>query len=435
MRRAINPRVLLWFGLSAAVSLSLALGLHDALLTVANLAIIALAFRHIGRQEALRGAEARFRGTFEAAAVGMAVIASDGRWLAVNSSLCATLGYAEHELLASDFQSITHRDDLATEREQMRRLEAGELSSYRREKRFIHQAGHLVHVVLSVSLVRHDASWPLHFVALIEDITARKRAEARLAAQYAVALVLADSSSLDVAIPRLLKAIGEALDFSGGEYWQLDPASGTLVAAEQWWISDRLDPAFRTASRRQIFSCGERLQGQVWSIGRPVVIEDVTRDPGCVRAGAARSVGLRGAVGLPVIGEEGMLGVMIFLSHDVATADDALQSALATLGRQIGLFVERWRAEDTSRDSDRRFRAIFDQTYAFIGLLDPEGTLLEANRAALDFAGVAREDVVGRPFWEGPWWKDSSAARDHLKASILGAAGRGRPLRGRASRP
>jgi len=155
---------------------------------VANLVIIALAFRYAGRQVSrlaeaeatLRMSETRFRGTFEAAAVGMAVVAPDGKWLAVNRSLCNTVGYTEAELLATDFQSITHPDDLASDLDQLQQLLAGELSSYQMEKRYVHKVGNLVHIKLSVSAVRDDAGRLLHVVALIEDITARKQAEAAL---------------------------------------------------------------------------------------------------------------------------------------------------------------------------------------------------------------------------------------------------------------
>src|SRR6185436_14958063 len=72
--------------------------------------------------------------------------------------------------------------------------------------------------------------------------------------------------------------------------------------------------------------------------------------------------------------------------------------------------------------TERRFRAIFDQTFQFIGLLDVEGTLLEANQTALDFAGVRPEDVIGKPFWETPWWTHSPDLQERLRQAIRAAA-------------
>jgi PAS domain S-box-containing protein len=83
---------------------------------------------------------------------------------------------------------------------------------------------------------------------------------------------------------------------------------------------------------------------------------------------------------------------------------------------------ERTRHEDALRAGERRFRGIFDSTFHFIGLLAPDGTVLEANRAALDFAGVTAAEVVGRPYWETPWWAHSAEAQARLRDAIAAAA-------------
>jgi len=73
------------------------------------------------------------------------------------------------------------------------------------------------------------------------------------------------------------------------------------------------------------------------------------------------------------------------------------------------------------KERERRIQAVFDHTHQFIGLLEPDGTLVEANRTALEFGGVEREDVVGEPFWECPWWETSAAVRRDLKHAIARA--------------
>jgi PAS domain S-box-containing protein len=83
-------------------------------------------------------------------------------------------------------------------------------------------------------------------------------------------------------------------------------------------------------------------------------------------------------------------------------------------------------AEDALRDSEERLRAIYDGTYQYIGLLSPDGTLLEANRASLEFAGDAfgskREHVVGRPFWETVWFVHTPGAPEKLREAVGRAA-------------
>jgi PAS domain S-box-containing protein len=71
--------------------------------------------------------------------------------------------------------------------------------------------------------------------------------------------------------------------------------------------------------------------------------------------------------------------------------------------------------------SDRKFRAIFNQTFQFTGMLNTQGILLEANQTALDFGGLQLSDVVGKPFWECYWWTISPITQAQLQAAVTQA--------------
>ena len=131
-------------------------------------------------ETALRESEQRFRGAFEYAAIGMALVGTDGRWIQVNRALTGFLGYDSKELLATTFQALTHPDDLGADLEYVRQMLAGSRSHFDMEKRYLHKDGHIVWALLSVSLVRDDAGQPLYFVSQIQDITARKHTESQL---------------------------------------------------------------------------------------------------------------------------------------------------------------------------------------------------------------------------------------------------------------
>ena len=119
-----------------------------------------------------------FRATFENAAVGIAHVAPDGRWLRVNDELCRIVGYSREELEGLKFGDITHPDDLERDWNQAQALLKGEIATYTLEKRCVRKDGSLVWACLTVSLVR-DAG-PEHFVSIIEDISDRKRTEENL---------------------------------------------------------------------------------------------------------------------------------------------------------------------------------------------------------------------------------------------------------------
>ncbi|HKI37557.1 MAG TPA: PAS domain S-box protein [Gemmataceae bacterium] len=127
-------------------------------------------------QEALRESEERFRAAFDQAAVGMAQVGLDGRWLRVNRKLCEIVGYTPEELQALTIRDITHPEDLPVGLEVTRRQLAGEIGAQTREKRYLRKDGSPVWVNLTVSVVRGEsgAGDPLYFMAVIEEITARR---------------------------------------------------------------------------------------------------------------------------------------------------------------------------------------------------------------------------------------------------------------------
>ncbi len=96
--------------------------------------------------------------------------------------------------------------------------------------------------------------------------------------------------------------------------------------------------------------------------------------------------------------------------------------------------TDRKRVEAALEASETRFRAIFDQTFQFIGLMKTDGTLIEVNRSALQFAGIREEDVLGKLFWDTPWWTHSPELQNRLREAVRQAAG-GTMVRFEATHP
>jgi PAS domain S-box-containing protein len=131
-------------------------------------------------QEQRRDGDARFEVAFEQAAVGLAIVAPDGRWQRVNRRLCEIVGYSRAELLARTFQDITHPDDLVAAQERIRRLLAREIGTYTVEKRYIRKDGTVVWTNITVALIHDAQGRPDYFVVAVEDIAARKESEETL---------------------------------------------------------------------------------------------------------------------------------------------------------------------------------------------------------------------------------------------------------------
>jgi diguanylate cyclase (GGDEF)-like protein/PAS domain S-box-containing protein len=197
-------------------------------------------------EASLRDSQARFQSAFTFAPIGMALVAPDGHWLQANPALCDILGYSETELLSTNFQTVTHPDDLDADWQQLRRALAGEIVSYQIEKRYYHKQGGLVWVMLAVSLVRDSRGDPLYFVSQVQDITERKRGldalresgeryrqmfeEAERLRQFnsSIAEVMAEGLAMEDAEgritlvnPKLLNSLGYSADELIGQHWTM----------------------------------------------------------------------------------------------------------------------------------------------------------------------------------------------------------------------
>lgn len=131
-------------------------------------------------EEALRENEERFRSTFEQAAVGIAHVALDGRFLKVNHKMCDILGFTDDELTGFAFSDITHPDDSGEILDLLRQLLSGAVNTFCSEKRMVRKGSSIVWINLTVSLHRDKLNAPNYFISVAEDISRRKEMEEAL---------------------------------------------------------------------------------------------------------------------------------------------------------------------------------------------------------------------------------------------------------------
>jgi diguanylate cyclase (GGDEF)-like protein/PAS domain S-box-containing protein len=186
----------------------------------------------------LTESEARFSGAFQSAAIGMAIVSPEGRYIQVNAAMCRMLGYTADEFRGLSFQDITHPDDLGDDLALTNATLDGKRMIYTLEKRYRHKNGSDVSTVLSVSLVRDEAGEPLYFVSQVLDITDRKLAEERLFKEHELSEVtlrsIADgviTTDVDSRVT-YLNPVAETL--TG---WSLEEACGQSIDAVYRTIS------------------------------------------------------------------------------------------------------------------------------------------------------------------------------------------------------
>jgi signal transduction histidine kinase len=170
----------------------------------------------------------------------------------------------------------------------------------------------------------------------------------RQAAQHAATRVLAEATSLGEAMPNILKAICESLGWQWSATWTIDRERGVLRCGEMWHAVGAHLADFSACSQATTFAEGIGLPGRVWESGQAAWIRDVQVDPNFPRAPVARTVGLHAAFCFPLKSAHGLLGVMEFLSTEVSEPDTDLLAMMDAIGSQIGQFVERRLAEESS---------------------------------------------------------------------------------------
>ncbi len=168
------------------------------------------------------------------------------------------------------------------------------------------------------------------------------------AAQHAATRVLAESETLGRAMPAILKAICESLGWHWSGLWTIDREAGVLRCGDIWHAPAVQLADFSAMSQGMTFAPGVGLPGRVWQSGQSAWIPDVQEDPNFPRLPAARKVGLHGAFCFPIPAAGGPIGVMEFLSAEIAEPDTTLLAMMDAIGTQIGQFVERTLAHEQS---------------------------------------------------------------------------------------
>lgn len=338
--------------------------------------------RSAALEQALRDSEELYRSTFEKAPIGIAHVNPDGQWLRVNKQLCDIVGYTQEELLRLKYQDITHPEDLAGDVARAEEIIAGRSDRYVMHKRYVRKDGSIVWVNLTVSCVRDSDRKVKHFISIVEDVTGRLDADE---IRFRLAAIV--ESSDDAIISKDLD--GVITTWNAGAQRIFGYAPEDIIGRNTMTI---IPPELQEEETRvlQRLRCGERI--------------DHFETSGIAKNGSRLNISLTVS---PVKDSRGKVIGASAIARDITERRRAEE-----MGFKIASTLE---------ESEKRLRAAFSQTYSVLLLLSTDGTVLEANRAALEGMGFTRDQVIGRKSWE-PWWSALPNEVEILKASVARAA-------------
>jgi two-component system NtrC family sensor kinase len=317
---------------------------------------------------------------------------SEGRIVEANPAACRRLGYSRAELLQLTTRDIDHPSFAAGFGD---RLEAQlRTGHFRCEGRHRTKEGRIISVDINSTAITHKGRPAV--LAVMRDITERKRADSRLAAQYAVARTLAEGGSLEESARRILQVLCENLGWDLGDLWLVDEQEQRLRFLDTWSKPSLHTPEFLALSRSTAFARGVGLPGRVWQSAKPAWIADVVRDTNFPRAAAAAREGLHCGVAYPILIGDQVLGVLEFFSREAQEPDEELLEMLASLGSQVGQVLERERVVKALRESEALYHSLVENLPQNIFRKDRQGRITFGNRRYTQTLNRSLEEVLGK---------------------------------------
>lgn len=373
-------------------------------------------------QRAAAEAEARLASLVSSSQDAIMTVNLDNRFTTWNESAERLFGYSAEEAVGQPVDLIVPEEL----RDEMQRiLNARIHGEYLRPFDTVRRRkdGSLVAVSLAVSPIFDRSGRLVASSAVLRDISARKKLEAEAAEQARRSEFLVELADAlrPVADPLEVQVVATSLL---GEYLGVDRVfygeiigNGSEYVVAPGYTSPHVPPL---VGRFALDDVADALLSDIRR-GLTVIIDDVAAHPSFSKdeKAAFREGQVASAIGVPLVKDNDWVALLSIHQRSARAWTDHERELIEETAERTWAAVERARAEAALRRSQGHIRAIYEGTTEYTGLLTPGGMVLDCNRASLEFApDVPKDEIVGRPFWEGPWWANTPGLPDRIRSAV-----------------
>lgn len=343
--------------------------------------------------------ELMFRSLFDFAPDAVIIVDSNGQIIRANAQAEKIFGYAKKELLGSPVDILiplrfrkSHNEHMKSYIKNPRvRLMGEELELYglRKDK---------TEFPVDIALGYLKTEEGMIVLSIVRDITEHKMKDTRINLLLTLTQAINESKDLNEAMEISLKKICEATGWNYGEAWVLGKDRKSQVCSPVWYSKDNSMEKFRRRSEQCVFQSGTGLPGRVWSSKKPEWLPDVSKISEQIypRVTDAKECGIRAGLGVPIISNDEVLAVLVFLMSKQQKKDKALVDIVSAVATQLGTVIERKLAQDTIRVSEAKYRNIFENAAEGIFQTSIDGRILTANPACIRILGYSSaEELIG----------------------------------------
>lgn len=363
-------------------------------------------------EEALKNAEERYRGVFESAAVGINLLDAKARYVQVNSFLVEMLGYSEDELLNLTILDVTHPGDVEVSRTNHEKMVRGETDSYRFEKRYIRKDGQAIWVDVSASAIRGPNGVHAATIGVIADITDLKKAEHALHRSERLLAIKDRIAQIFLTAPNegmyaeVLRVVQNYMESPYGVFGYIDEDGAVVAASMTRTVWDQCQVPGKT------FVFPRETWTGIWG---KALIEKRTLYANKRFDVPEGHVPIFNHFAMPIVHKTELVGILQ-VSNKETGYDDNDKELMESIGEYIAPILHsrllkereekgRKKAEQALKESEERYRTLFEETTEAILIIRPDGEILDANPEALRLLG-ATEGVVGENV-ESFYWDPS----------------------------